>query len=142
VGAKPRVRQLARVPGESPRTSATSLAVISSSSVTTSWTAGLRGIVTSGFERGRGPALVLRDSGRGLTEPVAEVTAHAGGLTVRHAMCAWSDLLVNQQECLDTATRGTHAMSVQEVQRATGAQTASTFSGLGSLSEGLWSRTR
>lgn len=102
----------------------------------------MRGIVSSGFERGRGSALVLRDSGRGLTEPVAEVTAHAGGLTVRHAMCAWSDLLVNQQECLDTATRGTHAMSVQEVQRATRAQTASTFVGLGSSSEGLWSRTR
>ena len=57
---------------------------------------------------------------------------------MRHAMCDWSDLLVNQQECLDTAMRGTHAMPVQEVQRATRAQTASTFAGLGSPSEVLW----
>src|SRR5690625_7028283 len=42
-----RLRQLARVLAEMLRTSATSAAVISSSSVTTSWTAGLRGIVTS-----------------------------------------------------------------------------------------------
>src|SRR5699024_3868178 len=42
-----RLRQLARVLAEMLRTSATSAADISSSSVTTSWAAGLRGIVDS-----------------------------------------------------------------------------------------------